>query len=100
MPPIRELRVVVRWTMAVLPLGAGRGPLCRDGGLNGDTPEGFAAPNDHWHRHQNLCVKYGGGQIEVPFPADSDVTAAMCSGADGRLLVTTTWMVHAWAVPG
>ena len=68
--------------------------------LNGDIPEGFVGPNDHWHRHQNVCVKFGAGQIEVPFPADSDVTAAMCSGAGGRLLVTTTWMVHAWVVPG
>ncbi len=68
--------------------------------LNGDIPDGFAGPNDHWHRHQNVCVKYGAGQIEIPFPADSDVTAAMCSSAGGRLLVTTTWMVHAWVVPG
>jgi hypothetical protein len=67
---------------------------------NGAVPDGFAGPNDHWHRHQNVCVKFGAGQIEVPFPADSDVTAAMCSGAGGRLIVTTTWMVHAWVVPG
>ncbi|MEX1006505.1 MAG: hypothetical protein WD271_01515 [Acidimicrobiia bacterium] len=68
--------------------------------LNGQIPEGFAGPNDHWHRHQNVCVKYGAGGIEIPFPADSDVTSAMCSGAGGRLLVLTTWMVHAWVVPG
>ena len=67
---------------------------------NGDVPEGFAGPNDHWHRHQNVCVTFGAGQIQVPFPADSDVTPAMCSGAGGRLIVTTTWMVHAWVVPG
>jgi len=33
----------------------------------GDAPEGFAGPNDHWHLHQNLCVKYG-ATIEVPTP--------------------------------
>jgi hypothetical protein len=68
--------------------------------LNGQIPEGFAGPNDHWHRHQNVCIKYGVDGIEVPFPADSDVTSAMCSGVGGRLLLTTTWMVHAWVVPG
>ena len=39
-------------------------------------PEGFAGPNDHWHRHTNTCVIFNGGQITVPFAADSDVTRA------------------------
>ena len=161
MQPIREVRVVLRWTMAVLMLGAaavhfavmgehagvswthglffavtawaqvvlacwlvlrpsrtavvttvlrsliyeGISDTSRIVGLmylslNGQIPEGFAGPNDHWHRHQNVCVKYGAAQIEIPFPADSDVTSAMCSSVGGRLLVLTTWMVHAWVVPG
>lgn len=62
-------------------------------------PEGFAGPNDHWHRHSNVCIKYGPGGVEVPFPADADVTAAQCSSVHGYLLRVTGWMVHAWVVP-
>jgi hypothetical protein len=68
--------------------------------LTGEAPEGFAGPNDHWHRHSNVCLRYTGGKIEVPFPADSDVTAKECAGQGGRLMPITTWMVHAWVVPG
>ena len=68
--------------------------------LSQAAPEGFAGPNDHWHRHSNVCIKYTSGGIEVPFPADSDVTAEQCSSKGGRLLAVTTWMVHAWVVPG
>jgi hypothetical protein len=66
----------------------------------GPAPEGFAGPNDHWHRHFNTCVRYAGGAIEVPFPADSDVTQAMCDAQHGTFMKTTVWMVHAWVVPG
>jgi hypothetical protein len=65
----------------------------------GDAPEGFAGPNDHWHRHSNVCVKYGPAGIETPFPADADVTSKQCSGAGGNLMKVTGWMVHAWVVP-
>jgi hypothetical protein len=66
----------------------------------GDTPpEGFAGPNDHWHRHSNVCIKSGPTGIEVPFPADADVTAAQCTAVQGSLLKVTGWMVHAWVVP-
>jgi hypothetical protein len=68
--------------------------------LSGVVPEGFAGPNDHWHRHRNVCIKFTAGEIQVPFPADSDITPALCSGAGGRLMPITTWMVHAWVVPG
>jgi hypothetical protein len=68
--------------------------------LGGDAPpEGFAGPNDHWHRHFNVCVRYGGGQIEVPFPADRDVTSEQCDTVGGTFMPTTVWMVHAWVVP-
>jgi hypothetical protein len=65
-----------------------------------DAPEGFVGPNDHWHRHSNVCISFSGGKIEVPFPADSDVTKKMCDQAGGNLMKITTWMVHAWVVPG
>jgi hypothetical protein len=64
------------------------------------APEGFAGPNDHWHRHSNVCLRYTKTGIEVPFPADADVTLKQCSEAGGRLMPITTWMVHAWVVPG
>jgi len=63
-------------------------------------PEGFAGPNDHWHRHTNTCVVYAAGQIKVPFPADSSVTKEMCDAQHGQFMRETVWMVHAWVVPG
>ena len=68
-------------------------------GMGQGAPEGFAGPNDHWHRHSNVCIKSGSGGIEVPFPADQDVTAAQCTAVQGSLLKTTGYMVHAWVVP-
>lgn len=64
------------------------------------NPEGFAGPNDHWHRHSNVCVKFGGDGIEVPFPADADVTKKQCTEVGASLMPITGYMVHAWVVPG
>jgi hypothetical protein len=60
------------------------------------APEGFAGPNDHWHRHSNVCLR----GTDSLFPADSDVTAEQCRAAGGNFMAITTWMVHAWVVPG
>ncbi len=68
--------------------------------LSVTPPEGFAGPNDHWHRHANTCVIYRAGQIEVPFAADSDVTREQCDAVHGSFMRRTQWMVHAWVVPG
>jgi hypothetical protein len=65
-----------------------------------ESPEGFVGPNDHWHRHSNVCIKNAAGGIEVPFPADADVTREMCRDVGGSFMSITTWMVHAWVVPG
>jgi hypothetical protein len=64
--------------------------------------EGFAGPNDHWHRHSNVCINWHGpnGGLEVPFPADAEVTRAQCARAGGSLMPITGYMVHAWVVPG
>jgi hypothetical protein len=62
-------------------------------------PQGFAGPNDHWHRHSNVCVSFSAGGINVPYPADADVTKAQCDSAGGNLMQITGWMVHAWVVP-
>jgi hypothetical protein len=67
--------------------------------MGAQPPEGFAGPNDHWHRHSNVCIKYGPSGVEVPFPVDADVTSAQCSSVHGYLLSVTGWMVHAWVVP-
>lgn len=64
-------------------------------------PEGFAGPNDHWHRHSNVCVNFHGPNgLEVPFPADAEVTLAQCRQAGGSFMPVTGYMVHAWVVPG
>lgn len=65
-----------------------------------NQPDGFAGPNDHWHRHQGVCVQYTASGINVPLPADSDVTVAQCQAVRGSYLAVTGWMVHAWVVPG
>jgi hypothetical protein len=68
-------------------------------GIGEGAPEGFAGPNDHWHRHSNVCIKSGPNGLEVPFPADADVTEAMCNDVQGSLMKITGYMVHAWVVP-
>jgi hypothetical protein len=68
-------------------------------GMGETAPEGFAGPNDHWHRHSDVCIKGGGGGLDIPFPADAEVTAAQCTGVGGTLMKITGWMVHAWVVP-
>jgi hypothetical protein len=65
-------------------------------GAAGVAPEGFAGPNDHWHRHSGVCTK----GAETILPVDSDVTEAQCTAKGGRYMATTIWMVHAWVVPG
>ena len=67
---------------------------------SGDAPPGFPGPNDHWHLHQNLCIKYGAAGISVPFAPDRDVTRAQCDTVHGQFMRKTVWMVHAWVVPG
>jgi hypothetical protein len=65
------------------------------------NPDGFAGPNDHWHRHSNVCVNLRGPNgLEVPFPADAEVTAEQCRRAGASFMPITGYMVHAWVVPG
>ena len=64
------------------------------------APAGFAGPNDHWHQHSNVCVKFANGMIAVPFAVDQDVTPQECADAHGQFMKKTVWMVHAWVVPG
>jgi hypothetical protein len=68
--------------------------------MSPNTPQGFAGPNDVWHYHTNVCLKYGANGIDAPFGADSDVPADLCTRAGGQVLQQTQWMVHVWSVPG
>jgi hypothetical protein len=68
--------------------------------FSSEAPQGFAGPNDHWHRHSNLCLKFVNGNISVPVAPDSDVTKTQCDALGGYFQAKTVWMVHAWVVPG
>jgi hypothetical protein len=70
------------------------------GAFTSDAPTGFAGPNDHWHRHRNLCITFGNGKIGIPFPPDTNVLKSQCDKVNGRFMRETLWMVHAWVVPG
>jgi len=60
-------------------------------------PEGFAGPNDHWHRHSGVRTGKGG---DILFPPDFNVTFVQCTKAHGFFMPVTGWMVHAWVAPG
>ena len=69
--------------------------------MNNTAPAGFIGPNDHWHRHSDVCIQPGlNGTIGVPFAADQDVTPQECADVHGDFMKKTVWMVHAWVVPG
>lgn len=64
-------------------------------------PEGFAGPNDHWHRHSGVCAKVNGeGGLDVLLPIERDTTKAQCDAVGGNHLPVTPWMVHVWTAPG
>ena len=70
-------------------------------GADGQAPEGFIGPNDHWHYHTNTCITYKDGVIEAPLGADAEnVTQELCSKYGGFLIENTGYMVHVWSVPG
>jgi hypothetical protein len=54
-------------------------------------PDGFAGPNDDWHRHAGLCFTAAG------WLAEEGSSNAACNGywLNGQDL----WMLHAWVVP-
>ncbi len=72
------------------------------GSFEREPARGFAGPNDHWHRHTNLC-------IDVRRPRHRSASRAARHRCDSRRRATrshgqfmrdTLWMVHAWVVPG
>jgi len=64
-------------------------------------PEGFAGPNDHWHRHAGVCAKVNNsGGLDVLLPIERDTTKEQCDAAGGNHLPVTPWMLHVWTAPG
>lgn len=60
----------------------------------GAPPQGFSGGNDHFHRHEKLCLV--GGLIVAEGLSD-----AQCAAMGGANLdVSGLWMLHAWLVPG
>jgi hypothetical protein len=64
------------------------------------APAGFAGPNDQWHFHTSLCLKYTAGGIDLPLGFDVSIPAKQCAAVGGQLLQRSQWMVHVWSVPG
>jgi hypothetical protein len=69
--------------------------------MSKDAPAGFAGPNDHWHFHTSVCLKWKpGGGLDVPYGFDVKIPKAQCDAIGGQLLKQSQWMVHVWSVPG
>jgi hypothetical protein len=67
----------------------------------GSEPQGFVGPNDHWHYHTRVCLVYKDGAVEAPLGADrDDITVKDCLRVGGKMMASTTYMVHVWTVPG
>jgi hypothetical protein len=69
--------------------------------MTADAPEGFAGPNDVWHLHTGLCLKYSATGIDLPLPVDGDVTSDQCSAVgDAMFMDVTGYMIHVWSGSG
>jgi len=56
-----------------------------------DPPDGFAGPNDVWHRHSGLCFE-NGWNVRENVPAKNECAGDWLNGSD-------LWMLHAWIAP-
>jgi hypothetical protein len=60
-----------------------------------EPTQGFTGNNDHFHRHDALCVGAGG------VVGDSTTTPEECAARGGRKADGSSgWMNHVWVVPG
>lgn len=71
--------------------------------LSAKSPEqmesaGFAGPNDHWHVHNGVCIKFAADGIDA-LGADGSITQADCKAAGGMYFDVKYSMVHVWSVP-
>jgi hypothetical protein len=65
--------------------------------MSGEQPEGFAGPNDFWHAHQGVCIRFvAGGEINA---LDGGLTEQECRERGATYVDVTTSMVHVWTVP-
>ena len=63
------------------------------------APEGFAGPNDQWHRHAGLCTVQGkDGKLDI-IGNEGALSEAECKAKGGSYLKQTQFMVHVWTVP-
>ena len=69
-------------------------------GSGATAPEGFAGPNDIWHKHTNICIVNTPTGIDTPLGADHDVDPADCRAVGGNLIPQTGYLLHVWPVPG
>jgi len=66
--------------------------------VSGTAPEGFAGPNDEWHRHNRnggLCLRAG---VVVGGEATSAKECAALGGS--KSAGNEFWMMHAWVADG
>jgi hypothetical protein len=56
-------------------------------------PDGFAGPDDHWHRHFGLCFDQAGLLQREYLNSPRRCDGLYLNGSD-------MWMLHAWIVPG
>lgn len=68
-------------------------------GQSPKEPEGFAGPNDHWHRHTGVCLTPGSNGATEALGADGNITEADCKAKGGNYLALTPYAVHVWTVP-
>jgi hypothetical protein len=60
-----------------------------------EPTQGFTGPNDHYHRHDGLCVNASG------VIGDSTTTEEECTARGGQKRNGSNgWMNHVWVVPG
>jgi hypothetical protein len=63
--------------------------------IGDNPPDGFAGPNDHWHRHLGECMR---GHLIVAAPNASDWQCHAAGGAPNHAI--DGWMLHVWLVAG
>ena len=56
-----------------------------------EPPDGFAGPNDVWHRHSGLCF-VNGWNVRENVPAKDQCEGQWLNGSD-------LWMLHVWIAP-
>lgn len=67
--------------------------------MSSEQPEGFAGPNDLWHSHTGVCIRFRpGGEIDA-LGSDGSISEEDCVARGYTYTDVTTSMVHVWTVP-